>query len=128
MEEKRTEVPGRVVDAVLDSDAFAEIDDQFAIAYFMLASERIHPVGICAAPFPYCEDSGNESPGEGMKKSYDEIKKVLRLMGRDDFLDRIYPGAPAFLKDEKAPVRSPASEFLVKCAREHSPENPLYII
>lgn len=128
LEEKRTEVPDRVVDAVLDSDAFAEIDDQFAIAYFMLASERIRPIGICAAPFPDCDEFGHESPEAGMKKSEDEIKKVLHLMGRDDFLNHVYSGAPIFLKDEKTPVRSSASEFLVKCAREHSPENPLYII
>ena len=38
---KNLTVPSGVVDAILDTDAAAEIDDQFAIAYFMLSPERV---------------------------------------------------------------------------------------
>ena len=44
------EPPTGCVDMVLDTDAFNEVDDQFAIAY-LLRSEKLNPVGICAAPY-----------------------------------------------------------------------------
>ena len=37
-------------------------------------------------------------------------------------------GACGYLPDEKTPVVTDASEFMVREARKHSPENPLYIV
>ena len=36
---------------ILDTDAYNEVDDQFAIAYAMLAPETIELLSINAAPF-----------------------------------------------------------------------------
>ena len=38
-------------DMVLDTDAYNEIDDQFAISYMIKSKEKIHVKAICAAPF-----------------------------------------------------------------------------
>ena len=43
--------PAGRVDAVLDTDAFNEVDDQFAIAYMLRSSDKINTKGIYAAPF-----------------------------------------------------------------------------
>ena len=122
---KKLTVPDGVVDVIVDTDAYNEIDDQFAIAYAMLSPERIRPLAICAAPFHNIKSTG---PEDGMEKSYAEILKLLRLMGRTDFEDRVYPGSRTYLPDETTPVISPAAEKLAEEARHHSPESPLYIV
>ncbi len=113
------------VDAVLDTDAYNEIDDQFAMAYMLCAKERINTLGICAAPFLNPKSS---SPADGMEKSYHEIIKVLELMGENDMADKVYRGSESFLKNEKEPVISDAAEYIAAEAARHSPENPLYVV
>ena len=38
------------VDVVMDTDAYTEIDDLYAIAYLLKHSERLNVKGFCAAP------------------------------------------------------------------------------
>ena len=47
---KNMEIPTGRVDMVLDTDAFNEIDDQFAIAYTLRSPERCNLRQIYAAP------------------------------------------------------------------------------
>lgn len=122
---KNLEVPGKCVDVVLDTDAFNEIDDQFALTYLLLHGEKLHTVGICAAPFL---NEKSVSPEDGMNKSYEEIVKVLGLMGRKDLCEHVYRGSANFMKDESEPILSDAAYFLAQTAENYSPENPLYII
>jgi len=119
------EVPNRVVDVVLDTDTYNEIDDQFALAYLLRSPERIHPVGICAAPF---WNSKSCSPADGMEKSYQEILKVLTLMERTELEPVVFHGSECYLPDEKTPVPSEAASWMAAKAGEYSPENPLYIV
>ena len=119
------EVPRKVVDVVVDTDAYNEIDDQFAISYALLSPERINVIALCAAPFHNKKSSG---PKDGMEKSYDEILKLLALMGRSSFADRVFRGSEAYLPDEQTPVPSEAAQKMVELARGYSPENPLYIV
>lgn len=115
-------VPNRIVDAVLDTDAYNEIDDQYAIAYMLRSKERINTQAIYAAPF---KNSKSKSAGDGMLKSYDEIGKILFLMGESV---PYFKGSERFLPDESTPVISEAAEDIVRRAREHSPDDPLYIV
>ena len=62
-------VEGRV-DAVLDTDAYNEIDDQFALSYMLAYPERINLLAVTAAPF---FNERSSSPEDGMLKSYEEI-------------------------------------------------------
>lgn len=123
--EKNLTVPVGAVDVVLDTDAYNETDDQFAIAYLLGKGQKLNVCGICAAPFHNRKVSG---PREGMEQSFDEIHRLLRLMGREEAAPLVYRGSTAFLADEQTPVVSPAAQFLVEQARKHSPEMPLYII
>ena len=122
---KNLKVPNRCVDVILDTDAFNEIDDQFAIAYMMRSPERIRTVGICAAPFL---NPKSTSPKDGMEKSYREILKLLSLMERDDFSARVYTGSDRFMTSEGEGVDSPAAHFIAETAGKYSPENPLYVV
>lgn len=121
---KNLQSPLKNIDAVLDTDAFNEVDDQYAIAY-MLRSPEINPVAIYAAPF---YNSKVESPADGMEKSYNEILNILELAGRPDMKDKAYRGSTGYLKDEKTPVISPAARDLCKRAMNYSPEKPLYVV
>lgn len=122
---KALEVPSGVIDAVLDTDAFNEVDDQYAIAYMLRSQERINTLAIYAAPFHNKKSTG---PKDGMEKSYDEIKKVLRLCGREDMIEKTFTGSTQWLENEETPVESAAARDLVKKANEHSKENPLYVV
>ena len=122
---KNLRVPNRVVDAVLDTDTYNEVDDQFALAYFLSCPERINPVAIYAAPF---NNHRSTSPKNGMERSYNEIFKVLELAKREDVKDIVYKGSESFLVDEKTPVISDAAKDLAERAMNYSPENPLYVV
>lgn len=122
---KNLEVPTGCVDVVLDTDAFNELDDQFAIALLLSHPERLHPVGFCAAPFL---NELSTSPEDGMEKSYNEILKLLSLMGREDLKSAVYRGSRRYCPDEQTPVESEAARFLVETAKRYSPEKPLYIV
>ncbi len=116
------EVPKGKIDAVLDTDAFNEVDDQFAIAYLLRSKDKIRTVAIYAAPFFNGLSTG---PADGMEKSYKEIFHILDLAGEK--VDA-YRGSDRFLSDEETPVVSPAAEDLAKRAEEYSPERPLYVL
>ncbi len=118
-------VPTHPVDVVLDTDAYNEIDDQFAISYLLKSSDRLRVRGLCAAPF---YNSNSTDPEDGMVKSYDEIRKLLMLAGRQELLPLVYEGSRGYLPDEVTPVESPAADFLAALAEEYTPENPLYVV
>ena len=115
------ETPKAPVDLVIDTDAYNEIDDQFAIAYALCAPERVRLLALCAAPFTNARSTG---PADGMEKSYQEILHLLSLTG-----DKVpaYRGSTRYLPDEQTPVSSQAAEKLVRLAMEHTPEAPLYV-
>ena len=124
---KNLEKPMRKIDVILDTDAYNEIDDQFAIAYMVANPEKLNVKAIYAAPF---FNSLVNGPKEGMEKSYDEIKKVLSLIeaeGADTESIAVYKGSESYLPDEKTPVISPAAEHLAELAAKYSSDEPLYV-
>ena len=67
MEEKRCPArPDGLIDMILDTDTYNEIDDQFAVSYMLAAPERLRVRAICAAPFHNEKSTG---PADGMEKS-----------------------------------------------------------
>ena len=114
--------PTHPVDVVLDTDAYNEIDDQFALAYLLRSKPHLVTKAIYAAPF---HNHRSTSPEDGMEKSYDEILKLLDLLQEDV---PVLKGSTTYLPDEQTPVDSPAARHLVQLAHEYSPENPLYVV
>ena len=119
---KNLSVPSGKIDVVLDTDAYNEIDDQFAISYMIKSKEKLNIKGICSAPF---YNPRVKSPKEGMEKSYDEVLKLLSFMN-ESF--HVYKGSEKYLEDENTPVISDASRFMADLSNKYSPENPLYIV
>ncbi len=119
---KNLSVPEGMIDVVLDTDAYNEIDDQFAIAYLLRSKQKLNTKAIYAAPFFNERSSG---PEDGMVRSYNEILKLLSLLGEEV---EVFEGSRSFLENEKTAVISPAAEDLVKRAQGYSPERPLYVV
>ncbi|MCL2703629.1 MAG: nucleoside hydrolase [Defluviitaleaceae bacterium] len=114
--------PG-VVDMVLDTDTYNEVDDQFALCYSLLSPEKLRVKRIYAAPFYNDRSSG---PEDGMERSYEEIIRLLKTMGhyRGGF---VFKGSKSYLPGAAAFVDSPAARDLVSLSMQYTPENPLYV-
>ena len=119
---KNSFVPTGMIDVVLDTDAHNEIDDQYAIAYLLRSKEKLNTKAIYAAPYGR---PGIIEPCDGMEKSFEELSKILALVGEDV---PTFRGATTYLPDEKTPVISPAAKDLAERANAYSPENPLYVV
>ena len=119
---KNLSVPEGSIDVVLDTDAYNEIDDQFAISYLLKSKEKLKTKAIYAAPF---FNHKVKTPAEGMEKSYYEIMNVLKLAGEEA---DVFKGSEEYLKDEKTPVISDAARDLAERVKKYSPENPLYVV
>ena len=118
---KNLACPAGIADVVLDTDAYNEIDDQFAISYALCATERLDVKAIYAAPF---FNERSEGPADGMERSYREILKLQGLTGTDK---PVFRGSDRYLPDEGTAVRSEAAEDLCDRAMRYTPEKPLYV-
>jgi inosine-uridine nucleoside N-ribohydrolase len=115
--------PGRVR-AVLDTDTYNEIDDQFALVHMLLSPERIALEAIYAAPF---HNSRSTGPGHGMELSYEEILRLLeRLNVSAEGL--VHRGVTDYVGPAKQPRDGAAVDDLIARARVSSPDDPLYIV
>ena len=94
---------------VLDTDAFNEIDDQFAIAYLLRSTDKVKPEAIYAAPF---HNSRSDSPGDGMEKSFEEIERLLDRLGLPGFPH--FRGATRTLPNAFSAVPSDAAKDMVE--------------
>lgn len=119
---QRLEPRGGAIRMVLDTDAYNEIDDQFAIVYSLLAPERLEVEALYAAPF---HNNRSDDPADGMEKSYEEILRLLDKLGRaaDGFVHR---GSTAYLPDGQTPCDSAAARDLVE--RAMARDEPLYVV
>jgi len=115
-------VPEGKIDVVLDTDAFNEIDDQFAVSYMLLSKHKLNVKAVYAAPFHNTRSNG---PKDGMEKSYNEILTLLDFLGEKV---SVFKGSEDYLSDELTPVISEAAHDLCERANNYSPENPLYVV
>lgn len=113
----------RPVTMVLDTDTFNEIDDQFALVYALISPE-LNVQAVYAAPF---KNNRSTDPENGMERSHEEIVRILGKLNRspEDFA---FKGSRHFIADPKQPEESPAALDLIRRAKSHSPENPLYVV
>ena len=119
---KNLSVPCGTIDVVLDTDAYNEIDDQYAIAYLLKSTEKLNTKAIYAAPF---FNNKVSSVIEGMEKSYDEILNITKLLGVEK---PVFKGSDTYLNDEETPVISDSAKDLAERANAYSPESPLYVV
>jgi purine nucleosidase len=110
------------VSAVLDTDTYNEIDDQFALVYALMSPE-IDLEAVYAAPYFNDRSTG---PADGMEKSYEEILRILAFMhvSPDAYA---YRGSTSYFSAIDRPVTSAAALDLIARARQ-SREGPLYVL
>lgn len=115
--------PSGKISIVLDTDAFCEVDDQFAIAYAVRAAQagELTLEAIHAAPFA----NGN-THAVGLELSYQEIHHVLDLLHSPEYKDRVFRGADRAMENGE-PVPSEATDNLIRLARDPNRAEPLYV-
>lgn len=121
---QRLQLPEGKIRIVLDTDAYNEIDDQFAIAYALASQDRLDVEAIYAAPF---HNKRSENAQDGMEKSYDEILRLLQLWSvpAEQF---VYKGSRDFLSHPDRGLPSAATEDLIQRALRSSGDDPLYVL
>lgn len=117
-------LPDTDVQMVLDTDAYNEIDDQFALVYALL-SESLNVEAVYAAPFHNQRSTG---PADGMKKSYNEIIRLFELLECTDPEKLVFHGAIEYMSTSGTPVTNPATEDLIERTEDYSSEIPLYVV
>ncbi|HEV8174617.1 MAG TPA: nucleoside hydrolase [Actinoplanes sp.] len=114
--------PAGAVRAVIDTDTYNEIDDQFAVVYALLSPERIRVEALYAAPFQNERVTG---PEDGMLKSYDELQRLLDRLPQHRSTP-VHRGSRAWLPAPDRPVSSPAATDLVQ--RVGAAAEPLFVV
>jgi purine nucleosidase len=109
---RRLKSPKEKVRMILDTDTYNEVDDQFALAYALSSPEHMSLEAVYAAPF---HNQRSKGPEDGMKKSYEEILRILQLM-KVPCEGMVYRGSRGYLKDAESPQQSEAANDLVKRA------------
>ncbi len=118
-------MPSGRIDMVLDTDTYNEIDDQFALCYALLSPEKVNVQAIYAAPF---YNSLSMGPADGMEKSYREILRLLKFLGREPE-GLAFRGSDRYFQTMQDTVLSPAALDLVSKAMSR-PEgsDPLFVV
>ena len=141
-----------IVDVVIDSDAYNEVDDQFAIAWALRSPERIRVEAVYAAPFctpataKLMTQPGQEppritretlpvgahfadTPAEGMELSYQEILHLFELLDVPSE-GRVFRGSTSYIEDDpdRRAVDSEAARDLVRRAMARPDGKRLYVL
>jgi purine nucleosidase len=125
---------------VIDTDAANEIDDQFALAWALLAPERLRLEALYAAPFSFAHRraalGGRElrdprpfdPPGIGMRRSFDEIVRVCGACGVTHSEGFAFGGAMHYLAAPDRPQDSAAARDLITRALATPAHECLYVL
>lgn len=108
---------------IVHTDCKNEADDQFALAHHLM-TPKFDIKGIIAGHF----DAHPQEYGKGntVQASYDEIIKVMDLMGVGGTVG-VYKGAPIALPDENTPIPSEGAQFIIDEAMKDD-ERQLYVV
>lgn len=110
---------------IVHTDCKNEADDQFAVAHHLM-TPKFMVKGIIAGHF----EANHMIYGEEqtMQASYDEICKVLELMGlQEEYGDKVYKGAIKAMPDETTMIASEGVDFIIEEAMKED-ETPLFAV
>ena len=130
--------PQGAVRVVIDTDAANEIDDQFALAWALLSPDVLQIEGLYAAPFSFAhrrnllprapaEAAPFNPPGEGMRRSQEEILRVVAKLGIGH-APAVLAGSEGYIVHPGYALRSPAAEHLIALASSAGDHEPLYVL
>ena len=113
----------RKIRYIIHADAKNEADDQYTIVHALMM-DKFDVRGIIAGHFDYA-NYGRFEEHTTAKASYEEIVKVLKLMGMENQYP-VYLGANVGLEDSHTPIVTEGAKFIVEEAMRDDPR-PLYI-
>ena len=119
---RHLEIPTPKHHVVIDTDTYNEIDDQYAVAYGILSAAHMEIEAVYAAPFL---NDRSKSAGDGMEKSYQEILRLLKFLGRAP-AKFAFRGCERFLPGAGKPVESDAARDLI--AKAMAPRDKLLYV
>ena len=134
----RLALPAARPRVVIDTDAANEIDDQFALAWALMANEALQLEAVYAAPFSFAhrrlalplapaDAMPFNPPDVGMERSYQEILHLFDLLGLPS-QGFVWRGSAGYLPSAWEPRRSDAVDHLIATARASKPDAPLYVV
>lgn len=112
--------PAGPLRVIIDTDAGAEVDDQYALSLALGFPERLRLEGIVAAHF------GDDGGHAGIDKSLAEIDTVLERAGRKGQIPVKRGADPVVYRD-----RMPSAEgvdFIIERALSATPVEPLWLV
>lgn len=108
---------------IVHTDCKNEADDQFALAHHLM-TPKFDIKGIIAGHFEaHVQEYGI---GNTMRASYDEIVKVMQLMGIEGVVN-VYKGATQQLPDEQTAIPSEGALFIINEAMKED-KRPLFVV
>lgn len=116
--------PQGKVRMVLDTDAFNEIDDQFAIVQALLSADKVTVEALYAAPFA---NQRANNPALGMTLSFEEINRLLERLKMRDAVP-VLKGVTDYVGMAKTAREAEAVDHLIAAARRASTQSPLYVV
>lgn len=108
---------------VVDTDAFNEIDDQFAVSLAALCAEQMRLEAVYAAPF---HNTRSQGASDGMEQSFDEIIRMVDLLSPKLDHVTVCRGSSRWSGEGEPPEVSEA--VLDLCARAQRHDDVLYVI
>ncbi|MBR2632237.1 MAG: nucleoside hydrolase [Lentisphaeria bacterium] len=125
LRKSRLEIPQKKVRAILDTDTYNEIDDQFALTFALMAKDKLDLRAVTAAPFFNTHSTG---PADGMERSYQEILNIFSLMGISPD-GMVFRGSTGYLPAPETPVESDAARRIIELAKEAEQDGEvLYVL
>lgn len=86
---------------ILDTDIYNEVDDQFALTYVMQSLDKMDLEAITIAPFLNSGYARTSTIAEGIEKSYETTLKILDLIDKKEYKEKVYKGANNYINDSK---------------------------
>ncbi len=113
----------RVKKVIIDTDAYNEMDDQYAVAY-AFGSDKINVESLSAALFHNYRSNGF---ADGMEKSYHELHRILDKLHLTSEIPT-FRGSPTPITESEnfAPIKNAASDNIIKTALES--DEILYVL
>lgn len=105
----------KIKNIVVDCDAGADGDDQFALAYALTSPDKVHVAAVCSAPY--------NDPEAAVAAGRDECREIIDAAGVDV---PVYEGSRNFIERTSEPIDSEAARALRDIVL--STEEPVYVI
>ncbi len=106
---------------VIDTDAYNEVDDQFAIAWALLKPEKLDVQAIYAAPFSndcFADNERSEftidDPKIGMDKSVEEINRVLAKLTAVPKLPKVFRGSTRYFAADDTETSDAVQDLITR--------------